>query len=153
MPNTPCSVGKGAVGIDVSEYKDKDKSDFVINLFSSFAKVCVVKESELKAVTALSGSSPAYFYLFIKLLAESAKEYGIDENDAIALAVNTMIGSGEMIFRNSDKSLDELIASVCSKGGTTLCAIDSFNKDGLKETVKNAFDACVRRAEELEKTI
>lgn len=150
MPNTPCSVGSGAVGIDLSDYETADDRDFIENLFSSCAKVVLVDESKLNAVTGISGSSPAYFYLFIKCLVEAGVKQGLSESDAKKLAANTMIGSGKMIFENADKSLDELITAVCSKGGTTIEAIKVFNDSGLAGIIDKAVSACVKRAEELE---
>ncbi len=150
MPNTPCSVGNGAVGIDLSDYDVSSDIDFIKNLFSSFAKVVLVDESKLNAVTGISGSSPAYFYLFIKCLIDAGVKQGLSEQDAKNLAVNTMIGSGKMIFENADKSLDELISAVCSKGGTTIEAIKVFNECNLNEITDKAVSACVKRAEELE---
>lgn len=150
MPNTPCSVGNGAVGIDLTDFVDLSDADFIKNLFSSFAKVVITDESKLNAITGISGSSPAYFYLFIKCLVEAGKKHGLTETDAKNLAVNTMIGSGKMIFENSDKSLDELISAVCSKGGTTIEAIRVFNDCGLNDITEKAVSACVNRAEELE---
>ena len=151
MPNTPCSVGNGAVGIDLTDFTGTKDAEFIKNLFSSFAKVVITEESKLNAITGISGSSPAYFYLFIKCLVEAGKKQGLSEEDAKNLAVNTMIGSGKMIFENSDKSLDELITAVCSKGGTTIEAIRVFNDFDLNGITDKAVSACVQRAEELEK--
>lgn len=153
MPNTPCSVGSGAVGIDLSDYTRAEDKAFIENLFSSFAQVVLVEESKLNAVTGISGSSPAYFYLFIKCLVESGVKQGLSESDAKRLAVNTMIGSGKMIFENSDKNLDELIAAVCSKGGTTIEAIKTFNENDFAGITEKAVSACVKRAEELENSL
>ena len=151
MPNTPCSVGNGAVGIDLTDFMGTSDAEFIKNLFSSFAKVVITEESKLNAITGISGSSPAYFYLFIKCLVEAGIKQGLSEEDAKNLAVNTMIGSGKMIFENSDKSLDELITAVCSKGGTTIEAIKVFNDFDLSGITDKAVSACVKKAEELEK--
>ena len=153
MPNTPCSLGYGAVGMDISDYSEKSDIDFISGLFKCFAKVVFLNEDKLNAVTGISGSSPAYFYLFIKYLIDAGVKNGLKEEDAKTLAVNTMIGSGKMIFENSDKSLDELIAAVCSKGGTTIEAVNSFNESDLKTVVEKAVNACVKRSEELEKLL
>ena len=151
MPNTPCSVGNGAVGIDLSDFDNGEDKHFIKDLFSSFAEVVFVDENKLNAVTGISGSSPAYFYLFIKCLVDAGVKQGLSAEDAKKLAANTMIGSGKMIFDSTDKSLDELIAAVCSKGGTTIEAIKVFNESGLAEITDKAVSACVKRAEELEK--
>ncbi len=149
MPNTPCSVGSGAVGVDASDFSNEKDLDFIKNLFTSFAKVVFVDESKLNTVTALSGSSPAYFYLFVKYMVECGVLHGIDYNDALTLVANTMIGSGKMIL-SSDKSLDELITAVCSKGGTTIEAINTFNNNDFYKIIEKAISACEKRAKELE---
>ena len=150
MPNTPCSIGSGAVGIDVSDYESKDDVEFIKNLFTSLASVIFVDEDKLNAVTGVSGSSPAYFYLFVKGIIEAGVKHGLTEEDAKILAVNTMIGAGKMILENSDKTIDQLISAVCSKGGTTIEAINVYNDNDLTEVTKKAIDACVKRSIELQ---
>lgn len=150
MPNTPCSIGCGAVGIDLSDFDNKIDKEFVENLFKSFAVTVLVDEDKLGAVTAISGSSPAYFYMFINALVKAGIKNGLKKEDALKLAVNTMIGSGKMIFKNEDKSLEELISAVCSKGGTTIEAVNVFNDCDLDGVVEKAFDACLNRSIELE---
>lgn len=149
MPNTPCSIGSGAVGIDASDFTDDSDRSFVSDMFSSFAKVVFVDERKLNTVTAISGSSPAYFYLFAKNLIEAGVKNGLTEEEAKNLVVATMIGSGKMI-ESSDKSLDELIGAVCSKGGTTIEAIKKFNESDFTNIIFDAVSACKKRAAELE---
>lgn len=150
MPNTPCSVSSGAVGIDVSDFIDNKERQFIISLFSSFATVSVLPESLINAVTGISGSSPAYFYLFAKSVIEAGVNNGLPYEDAKNLAVNTMIGAGKMILANPDRSIDELISSVCSKGGTTIEAVKVFEQLQLTNITGKAVDACIKRASELE---
>jgi len=150
MPNTPCSIKKGAIGLDVSDFNDYSDKKFIIDLFGSIAEVVELDESKLNAVTAISGSSPAYFYLFAKALIDAGCSLGLNKDEAQKLVVNTMIGSGEMILANPDKSIEELIASVCSKGGTTIEAVKSFDNSNLDNTVLKATVACFNRSVELE---
>lgn len=150
MPNTPCSIGCGAVGIDLSDYTDEKDLGFIKSLFSSFAEVVVVDEDKLNAVTGVSGSGPAYFYLFLKSIIDAGVKNGLSEQDAKNLAVNTMIGAGYMVKNNTDKTIDQLIDAVCSKGGTTIEAINTFKNENLLEISKKAVDACVKRSTELE---
>ena len=150
MPNTPCSIGCGAVGIDDSDFTDKTDLDFIKSIFNPLAQVVSVTEDKINAVTGVSGSSPAYFYLFLKGIVNAGIEQGLDEKDALTLAVNTMIGSGKMVLKNADKSLDDLITAVCSKGGTTIEAIKVYEQSGLSEITAKAVDACVKRSAELE---
>lgn len=150
MPNTPCSIGFGAVGIDVSDFSNDDDVNFIKGLFSSFASVVLVNEEKMNAVTGVSGSSPAYFYLFLKCIIESGVKHGLSYEEAKMLATNTMVGAGNMVLYNDDKSLDDLINAVCSKGGTTIEAIKVFNDLGIDKITERAIDACVKRSTELE---
>ena len=150
MPNTPCSVGAGAVGIDATDFTEKTDIDFIKNLFSSIAEVIFIAEDKLNAVTAISGSSPAYFYLFLKSVIEAGMKNGLSFKEARDLATSTMIGAGKMVKKNKSKSLDELIDAVCSKGGTTIEAINVFKQEGIEDITLKAVDACVKRASELE---
>ncbi len=150
MPNTPCVLGSGAVGIDLSDYSDNDDVTFISNIFSSLAVVVSVPEEKLNAVTGVSGSAPAYFYLFLKGIIDAGIKHGLTYDEAKLLAVNTMIGSGKMVLQSTDKSIDELITAVCSKGGTTIEAINTYNANGLTNITEQAIDACVKRSKELE---
>ncbi len=150
MPNTPCSIGSGAVGLDLSDFKCNRDKKFITSLLSSFAKVVLVEEDKLNAVTGVSGSSPAYFYLFLKGIIESGVKHGLSYEDAKTLAVSTMIGAGKMVIENDEKSLDDLINAVCSKGGTSIEAINTYNECELTKITEKAIDACVKRASELE---
>lgn len=150
MPNTPCSLGVGAIGIDYSEFTDKPDIDFIEKLFSSIGVLVSLPENKLNAVTGVSGSAPAYFYKFVSGIIKAGVKNGLSEEDAKKLAVATMIGSGKMLLNFTDKSIDELISAVCSKGGTTIEAIKIYEEQGLDKITEKAIDACVRRAGELE---
>ena len=150
MPNTPCAIGSGAVGIDLSDFNNEKDIMFVKTLFSSLANVVILQENELNAVTGISGSSPAYFYLFLKGIIDAGVKHGLRLEDSKLLATSTMIGAGKMVLENPDKSLDDLITAVCSKGGTTIEAINIFNEQNLNSITESAINACVKRSMELE---
>ena len=150
MPNTPCSISSGAIGLDTTDFDNIDDKTFITSLLSALAKVVLVDESKLNAVTGVSGSSPAYFYLFLKGVIDAGVKQGLSEQDAKTLAVNTMVGAGKMVLANPEKSLDDLINAVCSKGGTTIEAVNVFKDNGLDKITDKAIDACVKRAFELE---
>ena len=147
MPNLPCSVGAGMTAVDASELSEEARG-FVLGLFLSVGEVIETEESLLDAVTALSGSGPAYIYLFLRALIAAGEEQGLSAQQAQTLALQTMEG-GLKMARTSGKSLDELIAAVSSKGGTTVAALESFEKDGFERSVLHAVDAAARRAGEL----
>ncbi len=150
MPNTPCAIGSGAIGADISDYTDADDVEFIKNLFSPLATVVFVTEDKLNAVTGISGSAPAYFYLFVQGIIDAGIKRGLTNEEATSLAVSTMIGSGFMMLKNKDKSIEELITAVCSKGGTTIEAVNVFKECGLDKITDKAVDACVKRSAELE---
>lgn len=150
MPNTPCAIGSGAIGVCAEEFIEEADKSFVKVLFEPIAKVVFVSEDKLNAVTGVSGSAPAYFYSFVKAIIDSGVKNGLEYEEAKQLAVATMIGSGKMIEKNPDKPIEELISAVCSKGGTTIQAISAFEKGDLQGLVGDAIDACVERSKELE---
>jgi len=150
MPNTPCAIGFGAVGLDLSDFDDEKDKEFINKLFSTLATVVCVDEDKLNAVTGVSGSAPAYFYLFLKGVIEAGVQHGLSYDEAKLLATSTMIGAGKMVEHNKDKSLDELINAVCSKGGTTIEAVKVYNDAELTSITNKAIEACVKRSQELE---
>lgn len=147
MPNLPCSVGAGMAGMDTS-WLSESEATFVRGLFQAVGEVVEVKEDLLNAVTGVSGSGPAYVYLFYRSLVQAGVSQGLNEEQAAKLTAQTIIGGMEML-RVSGKSPDELIAAVSSKGGTTLAALDSFAKDDFSGSVERAVAAAVQRAKEL----
>lgn len=150
MPNLPCSVNKGMTAVDVSDFLNED-SEFIGLIFKNIGNLLFISEEKLNAVTGISGSGPAYVYMFIDGLIKAGITHGLTEEEAKILAVSTVAGGAEMVFKSQDKTLDELISAVCSKGGTTIEAVNSFKNDGLYQIIDTAVGACVKRAEELSK--
>lgn len=150
MPNLPCSIGAGMTALDLSDFDgDADDCAFIHSVFDNVGNVLDVAEDKLNAVTGISGSGPAYVYMFIDGLVRAGMRQGLTEDEAKTLAVNTVAGGAEMAAHAEDKTLDELISAVCSKGGTTIQAVDSFRREDLYGIIDRAVAACVRRAEEL----
>lgn len=150
MPNLPCSIGSGMTAIDLTDYADDvDASAFINSVFGNLGNVLLVPEEKLNAVTGISGSGPAYVYMFIEGLIKAGIKQGLTEDEAKTLAVNTVFGGADMVAHSEDKPISDLIAAVCSKGGTTIQAVDSFKADDMYGMIDRAVAACVRRAEEL----
>ena len=150
MPNLPCSVGEGMTALDLSEFSSSaDDCEFISSIFNNIGNLLLIKEDKLNAVTGISGSGPAYVYLFIEGLVKAGIRQGLTEDEAKTLAVSTVAGGAEMDAHSQDKTLRELVSAVCSKGGTTIQAVESFEKDDLEGVIDRAVSACVRRAEEL----
>ncbi len=150
MPNLPCSVGEGMIGIDTSDY-DEGEKQFIYDTFRATGRVEEVDESLLNAVTGVSGSGPAYVYLFLQALGEAGVTEGLSEEQAKAFALQTLKGGVKLVEENPEKSLQDLIDAVSSKGGTTVAALGQFANDGFKESVSRAVHAATARAEELSK--
>jgi pyrroline-5-carboxylate reductase len=149
MPNTPAMLGMGITGFTASEGISIAKLFKVENLINATGRsIYIENESMLDAVTALSGSGPAYFYYFVKQMIETGKEMGFDEGTASLLVKQTMLGAYHLI-NNAELSLDELIRAVASKGGTTEAALKVFNETHLGDLIKNGILAAEIRAKEL----
>lgn len=147
MPNLPCSIGAGMTAVDTSELTD-DARNFVLGLFLSVGEVIETTEDQLNAVTAVSGSGPAYIYLFLRAFIAAAQEQGLRRDQAETLVFQTMEG-GLAMAKTSGKTLDELIAAVSSKGGTTVAALQSFQNDRFEQSISRAVAAAAKRAGEL----
>lgn len=148
MPNLPCSVGMGAAAIDAEDLAPED-AEFVFGLFGATSLTLPVAEAKLNAVTALSGSGPAYVYLFLQALIDGGVRCGLDDDEARLLAIQTLKGGVAMAETHADTSLEELIKAVSSKGGTTLAALEVLRRNGVPESVVRAMQAAEQRAEEL----
>lgn len=149
MPNLPCSIGSGAIGIDMTDFnKSTDDTDFISNVFSCLGTVVSLEESKMDAVTGISGSGPAYAFMFIDSLIDAGVRQGLTKDEAKILAVQTVLGSAEMVMRE-EQSVEELIMSVCSKGGTTVEAVKVLEQGNFRKTISDAVEACINRAKEL----
>lgn len=151
MPNTPAMLGMGITGFTASAEVDASKLRKVENLINATGRsVYLEDESMIDAVTALSGSGPAYFYYLVKHMVEAGKQMGFDEGMASLLVKQTMLGAYHLI-NNAEKSLDDLIKAVASKGGTTEAALRTFEENNLPEGLINGILAAEQRAKELSK--
>ncbi len=102
----------------------------------------------MDAVTGISGSGPAYAFMFIDSLIDAGVRQGLTKDEAKILAVQTVLGSAEMVMRE-EQSVEELIMSVCSKGGTTVEAVKVLEQGNFRKIISDAVDACINRAKEL----
>jgi pyrroline-5-carboxylate reductase len=150
MPNTPIMVGEGAAAYSCGPGVTPDDEAWVHRLLESGGKAWKVGESQLDAVTAVSGSGPAYVFHFLEAMIAGGVEEGLSAELAQALAVQTIIGAGRMVEKTGEAPLD-LAAKVKSPGGTTLAACQALEDGHFRETVIRAIAAARRRAEELSK--
>lgn len=149
MPNSPTLLGMGITGYTAAEGISFSELMNVERLLNSTGRsVYLEDEKLLDGVTALSGSGPAYFYYIIDAMIKAGTEMGIDENLSKLFVKQTMLGAYHLI-NNSDKSLEELIKDVASKGGTTEAALKTFEDNQLKSILKEGILAAENRAREL----
>jgi pyrroline-5-carboxylate reductase len=149
MPNSPAELGMGMTAFTANKTLPIEQIRKAENLLGTTGR-CVFFETEelLDAVTALSGSGPAYFFYIVKHMVEAGKQMGFDEATAAMLVKQTMLGSFHLI-NNANKSLDELIKSVASKGGTTEAAFSVFNENQVGENIQKGIVKARDRSAEL----
>jgi pyrroline-5-carboxylate reductase len=153
MPNAPALYGKGMTVFCTSKNMSASKQQ-AAHSFLELTGVTLATENEeiLDAVTALSGSGPAYFFYLSKNMVDSAVELGMDPEMAETLVKQTLIGAGEMIT-HSPKTFEELIKTVASKGGTTEAAINHFNENTMNRTIVEGIERATKRSVELSESI
>lgn len=148
MPNTAMLVGEGVSAVCKGRFAKKEHVDVVVEMMSSVGSTVVVSESQMDAVTATSGSGPAYFFLLAEAMIDAAVEQGLTRAVATELVTGTARGAGAMLSAGGDGPT-ELRVAVTSPGGTTAKAIRTFESDALRGTVYDAMQACADRSREL----
>ena len=148
MPNTPSLVGRGASGIAQGALATEMDMEIAERLMQAVGVSVRVEEEQLHAVTALSGSGPAYLFYLMEAMMDSAKKLGLDEATARLLCIETVGGAADLLA-SSDDSPEELRSRVTSKGGTTAAAIQTFDERHLKGVVSAAMESAFVRSKEL----
>ncbi|MGH7768087.1 MAG: pyrroline-5-carboxylate reductase [Candidatus Binatia bacterium] len=150
MPNITCVVGAGASCYAGGENATAEDLERVGAILNSFGIGLPLEEKYLDAVTGLSGSGPAYVFLFIESLADGGVQVGLSRDVALKLALQTVYGSARMALE-SGKHLGELRDEVTSPGGTTIAGLYALEKGGMRGTVMEAVLQATRRSQELGK--
>lgn len=149
MPNTPALVGKGMAALFARPGVSAEARELVERVIATTGEfIWVPDEAQLDAVTALSGSGPAYVFYFVEAMTQAGQEMGLAREQAHKLAVGTFVGAAELA-RTSTEPPEVLRARVTSKGGTTYAAITTLEKDDVKNSFVRAMHAAHRRAREL----
>lgn len=149
MPNTPALIQTGATGLFANPFVTQEQQSQAEHILRAAGiTVWVDEESKLDAVTALSGSGPAYYFLFMEAMENTAQQLGLDEKTAHLLALQTALGSAKMALE-SHLDCATLRNNVTSPNGTTERAIQSFENAGLRDIIDNAMKAAQNRAVEL----
>lgn len=153
MPNTPALVKTGASGLHANANVSAEQRDLAENIMRSVGiLVWVEKESEIDAVTAVSGSGPAYFFLLMEAMEKAAVDLGLSKHTAQLLIEQTALGAAKIALE-SNESPGELRARVTSPGGTTEQAIKTFNEGNFSALVKQAIQAAHDRSISLSKEL
>lgn len=150
MPNTPCLVGASATGYAVGPAIQPGDGEVVAKLFGSVGVALAVPESQLDAVTGLSGSGPAYVYMMIEALADGGVRAGLPRDTALKLAAQTVYGGAKMVLETGTHPA-ALKDAVASPGGTTIAGIHALERGAFRASVMNAVEAATNRAAELGK--
>ena len=148
MPNTPTLVGAGMAAASMGAGVTDAQKGFVLGFLAATGKVIEVTEDLQDAVTATSGSGPAYFFAFVEAMVAGAKDLGLSESDAMTLTIQTIVGAAQLLDE-SGKSPTTLRENVTSPNGTTAAALASFAASDLNSMVAMAMKAARDRSQEL----
>lgn len=148
MPNTPALIGKGASGYSLGVGVSEDQRSFVAEFLAATGKAIEVPEALQDAVTATSGSGPAYFFAFVEAMVDGAVALGLSREDASTLTIQTIVGAAALLDQSGD-SPTTLREKVTSPNGTTAAALASFSSSSLNSVVATAMAAAAQRSQEL----
>ncbi len=145
MPNTPALVGEGITAVCKNKEVTEDELRYICKILEGFGKVEVVGEHLMDVVVSVSGSSPAYVFMFIEAMADAAVADGMPRKQAYEFAAQAVLGSAKMVLETG-KHPGELKDMVCSPGGTTIEAVRVLEEKGLRSTIFEAMKACTKKA-------
>ncbi|MEU6585207.1 pyrroline-5-carboxylate reductase [Nocardia sp. NPDC046763] len=148
MSNTPMLVGQGMSAIAPGRYARKEQLALVTEMLESVGRVVTVAESQMDAVTAVSGSGPAYFFLIVEAMIDASVGLGLSRDVATQLVTQTMLGSAALL-EESGQSAAELRAAVTSPAGTTAAGLRALERGAVRSAFHDALDAARRRSAEL----
>lgn len=145
MPNTPALVGEAMTAITPGHFLSEDRLQYVCRLFSSFGQAEVVPESLMDCVTGVSGSSPAFIYILIEAMADSAVKEGMPRQQAYKFAAQTVLGSAKMVLMTGEHP-GALKDAVCSPGGTTIAGVTKLEETGFRHSIEVAVEASIEKS-------
>ncbi|AAP28076.1 MULTISPECIES: pyrroline-5-carboxylate reductase ProI [Bacillus] len=152
MPNTSAAILKSATAISPSKHATAEHIQTAIALFKTIGLVSVVEEEDMHAVTALSGSGPAYIYYVVEAMEAAAKKIGLKEDVAKSLILQTMIGAAEML-KASEKHPSILRKEITSPGGTTEAGIEVLQEHKFQQALISCITQAAQRSHNLGKTL
>ena len=137
MPNTPALIGKGSSGVAAGSTATDEDLIWAVEILSAVGAAMVVEESQLDAVTGLSGSGPAYLFFLAEALIDAGCEVGLSKEEAKSLVEQTLLGASALLYESDDPA-EVLRQKVTSKGGTTAAAIEVFENASFRDTIRAA---------------
>ncbi|KEK21122.1 pyrroline-5-carboxylate reductase [Bacillus manliponensis] len=152
MPNTSASILKSATAISPSSHATEEHIQIATSLFQTVGVVSIVEEEQMHAVTALSGSGPAYVYYVVEAMEEAAKQLGLEEDVAKSLILQTVIGAAEMLKANT-KHPSVLRKEITSPGGTTEAGIEVLQSFEFQNALISCITKATKRSHELGETL
>ncbi len=148
MPNTPALVGEGVTGVCKNKNVTDEEFSYIMSLLKSFGMAESIPESLMDVCVSVSGSSPAYVFMFIEAMADAAVADGMPRDKAYKFAAQAVLGSAKMVLETG-KHPGELKDMVCSPGGTTIEAVRVLEEKGFRSSVFEAMKACTAKAKGL----
>lgn len=148
MPNLPILCGEGVVGLSLSKIMKNQDKEQLTNIFESLGKLYWLPEEKIDALTALTGSGPAFFFAMIEAMVDAGVAMGFSDTDAKNLTYQMLKGSLTLL-ENSSKSPQELISQIASPQGTTIAGLKRLEELTVQESIKSAFCAAYDRAKTL----
>lgn len=150
MPNTPALVNEGMTSITPNVLVSREEADEIVSIFNGFGKASLVPEYLIHAVVGVSGSAPAYVFMFIEAMADAAVLGGMPRAQAYQFAAQAVKGAAQMVLETG-KHPGELKDMVCSPGGTTIEAVKVLEEKGLRAAVMEAIQQCMAKSERMSK--
>ncbi|MBQ9609689.1 MAG: pyrroline-5-carboxylate reductase [Lachnospiraceae bacterium] len=148
MPNTPALVGEGITAVCKNSLVNEDEFSYIMSLLKSFGLAEEVSENLMDVVVSVSGSSPAYVFMFIEAMADAAVLDGMPRDKAYKFAAQAVLGSAKMVIETG-KHPGELKDMVCSPAGTTIEAVRVLEEKGFRSSVIEAMKACTDKSKSL----
>lgn len=148
MPNVPALVGEACTGVCVNNFVTDEDEKLALALMESFGKASLIPERLMDAVIGVSGSSPAYVFMFIEAMADAAVLAGMPRNQAYEFAAQSVLGSAKMVLETG-KHPAQLKDMVCSPAGTTIEAVKVLEEKGFRAAVMDAVEACVNKSKNM----
>ena len=152
MPNTPAMVGEGMIVFEDGDSLTDEEKAFANTLFGAVGQVTTLEPVLMDAVTAVSGSGPAYIYILIEAMADAGVQQGLPRAVAYELAAQTVLGSARMVLETG-KHPGELKDNVCSPGGTTIDAVARLEQCGFRSAIIEAVEVCAKKSKAMSNNI